>query len=187
MASKRRFGNADASVELELNFDLDEWSKHFDERLTSTFLGEARKTILHTIRLRFIKKKGPNNIPWSKLSNLTLKRKLGLKGRIGIMMGTGRLLSSIQGSIYRTELIVSTWLKHAFALQYGYKKETTDKQALWMWYNLFDRKGPPRRAKRITLPARPFMGFDRYLNKELNDNLKDLIKKSERLGKYELH
>lgn len=183
MASKQKFGNSDASVELELNFDLDEWSKYFDERLTATFLGEARKTIMHTVRKRFITEKGPNRIPWAKLSQLTLNRRRG-KGRI--LTDTRKLLQSIKGSIYRTELIVSTWFRHAFALQYGYVKRTTPKQALWMWYNLYGKEGHPFRAKKITLPARPFLGFDQYLNKELNNNLRDLIKKSEKLGKYGL-
>lgn len=181
--SKQRFGNSDASIELELNFDLDKWASYFDERLTTTFLGEARKTIMHEVKLRFIKEKGPNNLPWAKLSQLTLSRR---SGRGHILTSTGRLLRSIKASIYRTELIVSTWFRYAFALQYGYVRRTTPRQALWMWYNLYGKEGHPFRAKKITLPARPFFGFDRYLNKKLERKLTDLIKKSEKLGKYEL-
>lgn len=176
------FSNSDVTYFNEMNFDLNEWEKQITVEAVKDTLKEANTFFLTEINNRFLREKGPEG-KWWPLSPITVKYK---KGSRSILKHTGKLSKSIRSTIYADELVITANTIYAKILQFGAEYDTTPKQSLWMWHNLFNKKGHPFRSRRIKIPARPFMGFTKQDENVVRRILIKNIHKSERLGKYPL-
>lgn len=181
--------SADHSIKVETNFDLDEWAERLGPKLTKGFLFEARKYVLDEIRRRFMNSVDPEGKPWKKLHPATIRRK---KGYRAILRNKDRLMKSFKGVVYEDEMIVGTNIKYAPVHQHGAIIIPTPKQSVWMFHKLFG-SGKRGRSKgrntfspfsftRITIPARPFIGWGRKDKAILLSKLRKEVKATERMG-----
>lgn len=176
-----RWENEDVKFIAQTNFSIERWKKYFDKDVIISILRKSSKYIDDTIRKRFIDEKDPKGHRWKKLDALTIKYK---KGRTGILKYTKKLMRNIISSFYMNELTVSVPLDYAIIHQKGAKIRTTKKQDMWMWFNLFNKKGPiyPKGGREILIPVRPFLGFNEKNKEAIRDIISKEFKKSERMG-----
>ncbi len=179
---KKIFDNGDVIFTTEFNFDLDEWVGQFDKKGLQLLLVDCNRYLRHIIKLRFMRGTGPGNIIWPQNSPLTLA-----SGKTGsLMRGKGDLLRSIKSTIVGDEVIISTNKKYAQILSRGAKYKTTPKQSYFLWANVFpdSSKAGPSGPFEITLPARPFFGFDDNDKQNIRDLALKHFKKTERMGTH---
>ncbi len=178
------YDNGDVIFTTEFNFDLDAWVGEFDKEGLHSLLVDCNKYLRHVIDVRFMRHKGPGNIIWPLNSPLTLAA-----GKIGsLMRGTGGLLNSIKSTIVGDEVIISTNKKYAQILSKGAKYRTTPKQSYFLWANVFPDSSVagPLGPFEITLPARPFFGFDDKDKQSIRELARKHFKKTERMGTHGL-
>ncbi len=179
---KKTFDNGDVIFTTEFNFDLDAWVGEFDKHGLHLLLVDCNKYLRHVIGLRFTRRIGPGGIIWPQNSPLTLE-----SGKTGsLMRGTGGLHRSIKSTIVGDEVIISTNKKYARILSEGAKYKTTPKQSMFLWANVFpdSSMAGPTGPFEITLPARPFFGFDDTDKQNIRDLASKHFKKTERMGTH---
>jgi len=161
-------------MRIETNFDIGQWEKYFDEKVSKEATMECKDAIIGVIKQRFDRKAGPNNKPWVQ----------GLYTRKDLMQDTGTLKDSFEFINYSDELMVFTKVVYAKVHNYGAKYTTTPKQTYFLWANVFNRSGNlPQHGFAINVPKRQFMGFDKELISEIDNIFIKLAHKSERIGK----
>ena len=178
---KKKFRNADVSFSIQTNFDLDDWQQSFSKTLVNRILKKCLTYTNALVKKRFKEERDPTGKKWRKLSPITVRAK---RGYSGILKKTRTLMRSIRATFYGGELVMSTDVPYALIHQKGVRRiKTTKRQSLWMWYNLFNRKGPPGITRIISIPARPFMGFNKKNIQDIRKISIVEIKKSERMGR----
>lgn len=174
------WANDDIEFSASTNFDIDNWEKYMTKGAIREMLKDARAYVLKIIDTRFLSEVTPKGHKWKKLHPLTV----AYKGNTDVLKFTGKLRHSPRVSMYANELRVTTKVPYAGVHQKGGSYKATPKQMVWMWNNLFGRKGPiyPKGGITIKIPARPFFGFNKTNEKEFNKLLLKHYKKSERMG-----
>jgi len=144
------------------------------ERIAKDLPEETRKKILQTganYQLRSTRENlrgehGPDGSPWPALSQLTLRRKKGPK-MLWESQNPAQLVRSVEvdAETIRIGTNNPTLARH----QGGVSMRVTKKQSVWMWANLFEKRGSPfgMFGKLLRIPARPFLGFSDADQREL--------------------
>ena len=115
---------------------------------------------LRETRQRFRQEKDPDGKPWPARSSLR-------SSSVRLLYGKGDLFRSIVAVVEKTRVVIGSVLVYAGIHQEGRVIRTSVKQSVWMWANLFDKKGSPFRFKKITIPRRRFLGFSKKDRKQL--------------------
>ncbi len=179
MKTLYKYGTQDITFTLESNFDLKDWMKAWeDNRLVKNILKLSHKVIMSTIQNRFTGGYGPNRVRWQALSPLTIAR----KGHSKPLFLTGRLRKGIKATFYASELIITAGAPYARLQQFGGSYKPSPKQQLWLWANLMNKQGRPYGIGKITIPPRPFFGFDEELNLQIRKIITSEVKKTENMG-----
>jgi len=180
---RKRIKTEDMELTVETNFNLNEWVGSLSGKLTKNVLKKSKIYMDKIIKKRFRDQMGPNRKRWKPLSPLTLAyRKRKGKGKRPLVR-TGRMMKSIKTTITKGVLRVYTSLRYARIQQKGATIDTTPKQQIWMWANLFNKKGNPWLVTKIRIPPRPFLWFSKKDAVELKRIIVKEVKKSERIGK----
>jgi phage gpG-like protein len=172
------YGSAHVSVKTELNFKLATWEKYFDVDKDQKLMREIAGLITDEIDRRF--EKGGSPKKWAPKKALTVAFEGGSSAPL---IYTSALKESISWIYAGGDLIVYTNKKYARVQNYGARFHTTPKQTMWMWANLFNKKG--RMASSgfaIHIPARPFMYFTKDLARRCKERINRRIKASESIG-----
>ncbi len=173
------YNTQDVTFTLKSNFDLKEWMHAWeDKNLVTNILKKSHRLLMHTIRSRFRGGFGPNRVRWQALSPLTI----AWKGHSKPLFFTGRLQKSIRTTFYASELIITAGVPYAKLQQMGGTYIPTPRQQIWMWTHLLRKRGRPYGIGRVTIPPRPFFGFDKELRLGIRKIITDEVKKTENMG-----
>ncbi len=119
-------------------------------------LGSWGSYMLRETHQRFRDEESPEGTPWAKRKIFAKSKR---KRSFRTLYGTGTLFRSIKYVVHKTYTLLFSNLPYAGVHQKGGTWSVTKKQSVWMWANLFGKQGAPWRFKKITMPARPFLGF----------------------------
>ncbi|MBW8002620.1 MAG: hypothetical protein FVQ80_11465 [Planctomycetes bacterium] len=179
MKTLYKYNTQDVTFTLESNFDLGDWMEAWeDNRLVKNILNRSHRVIMSTIRNRFTGGYGPNRVRWQALSPLTVAR----KGHRKPLLFTGKLQRKIRATFYGSELVITAGVPYARLQQMGGSYTPGPRQQLWLWINLMNKQGRPYGIGRITIPARPFFGFDTELRLKIKKIIASEVKKTENMG-----
>ena len=170
----------DLVMTTKTNFSIDELVSKLGTLGTQNILKIFNKIMIKSIKRRFETETTPEGRPWRSLSPVTIKRKRSRKK----LQYTRKMMRAIKFLFVRNKLIISVDTEYAKVHQKGRRRKTvTKKQSLWMWANLFNKIGHPYRVKKMTTPARPFIGVSKKDLKEMDRQVLIYLKKQERLGR----
>lgn len=177
------YGNSDAGLLVDINFDLQEWEDVFGKRGAKRIAKDAGVELLKIVKRRFDQSRGPRGYRWKRLSKLTIRHRGGTRKPL---MRSRKLYKSHKIKLTHDGVKIYTTRIGAKLMQEGGRYTTTRKQTGWMWHNLFGRKGSPSMPITVNVPGRPFYGFSKTTIKKVKKIARDRWLKSERLGKYAL-
>lgn len=128
-------------------------------------------TILKNTQSRFDDQRGPGGIPWAPLAPLTT----AIRGASGpILRQSGRLAGSLNFQVSGNSVRVGPNTVYAAAQQFG--AHITPKKGPFLLIPLGRAgKGGVVRSKGVTLPPRPYLGFDAESSRELRETIEDWI------------
>lgn len=148
-------GSAHMSLRWSYEGDYKKDVIDFEELTRRETLHECFKYMDEELEKRFKEERDPDRHAWERLSAVTRARKKSSK----ILSESGKLFASIKGGIYGDEVILYTTSPYGAVHQGGRVYKTTIRQSTWMWYNLFNKKGPKFATRTIIVPQRQFLGF----------------------------
>lgn len=171
------------------NFDFEAWQNAFGPDLDKEVYDTIGKKLRDVVLERQASQHGPANRGWQPLSPLTV----AMKGHDRAYEKSGELMRGLEVIIYADRMVVG-WNVSRFpfirAIHQGLpgsrKKMVTPKQAIWMWANLFKKKGPPYRVKYITKYPRHLLGWDIKSRALIDEVVVNLLKKTENMGTGEV-
>jgi phage virion morphogenesis protein len=171
----------DAIITVKSNFSINKWVKELGEtRIKSALKKYAQYMKIETDK-RFKGEYGPDGKKWKKLSETTMLTRRSTK----ILKKTRGLMRSVKVMLDNYKLVIYSNKPYAAVHQRGRTIRTTRKQDLWLWHNLFKRKGAPyyKKQRIIRIPKRPFMGFNKNNNEHLRKITLQELKETEKMGK----
>jgi phage gpG-like protein len=170
--------DTNVQIDLETNFDLGKWENYFDEKLSKDAMLECKDIIFRGIEKRFRTESGPDGEKWDPLKP-TFQQRVGS----GILTGRGRLRKNFEWVLSGDEVVIFTKEPHASVHNYGARYMTTPRQSVYLWANVFGRQGGiPSHGFAVELPKRTFMGFDKEIEKQIEQAFIKVMKASERIG-----
>ena len=180
-----KWANEDVKFAAQTNFDLKKWVNYLSKGAVKNVIRRSSIYLLKEVKKRFITERSPEGRMWKRLSPITLAAR---RGRKAILKKSRKLMTTIRSTFYANELRISSPLGYANVHQKGKTIRTTKKQDVWLWHNLFNRKGPiyPKGGRRIRIPPRPFFGVNKTNIKMIRKITKEEFKKSEKMGTHGL-
>ena len=116
---------------------------------------EVREVMLNAVHDRFESESAPDGNRWRRLSPATLVARRGRgKGGVTILRASGRLIGSIAPRSDATSATVGTNVVHGAIHQFG---------------------GQAGRGHKVTIPARPYLGFGDREREEIDEILTDWV------------